>query len=549
MAEIDPTEPNLRSYLQVLRRQIHWVIALTVLAVAIALAYGSVQKKEYSATAQLLAEPASGTVPLSGTQQTVSATDVLTDLQLITGAPVAARAKKSLGFTPKVSASEAGQTNVINLTATASTPAQSARIANTYAQDFAAYQRTNALNALDGAESQLERQITAIGNQLAPLVSEKTPSSAVAAEISALTSQQTALQEQLTQLQVAATESPGGIEVTSLATPPSAPSSPKPVEDAALAAVVGLLLGVVIAFAVEYFDDKIYTKEEAERFSRGVPVLAIVPRIKTWKKTNRPMVISETDPFSPVTEAYRSLRTSLQFAAHGRSRKTILVTSAAGVEGKTSTVTNLGVVLAQTGERVVVVGCDLRRPRLGSFFGLPESPGFTSVLVSNGDLREDLRGALQAVPNCPGLAFLGTGPIPPNPAELLASERAADIFKMLSSVFDVVLIDSPPLLPVADAQILAGLSDTVLMLLMAGKTTRAEAERAMELLAQADSRPTGLVLNRAVRRGGGRVDYGYSYKYRYVPQRVPERLESGNGSASDSGGSSASAPRSQARTR
>lgn len=537
MAELESSEPSLRSYLQVLRRRAPWVLAFVILAVAAAAGYSAVQKKEYSATSQLLAQPSSGSLPLGGTQQTISPTDVLTDLQLLTAAPVEAKVEKVLGFTPRITASEVGQTNVIDLTATAATPELAAKIANTYARAFVSYQRTNALNALTDAESQIQNQIGAIGRELSPLVAQKSPSSATTAEITSLTSQQAALQEQLTQLQLAASETPGGVEVASYASPPSGPSSPKPVETAVIALLIGLMLGVAVAFAVEYFDDKVYTKDEAERLSNGVPVLAIVPRIKSWKHTERPMLIAEIDPFSPVTESYRSLRTSLQFAGHGQSRKTILVTSASGVEGKTSTVTNLGIILAKAGERVVVVGCDLRRPRLGSFFGLAETPGFTSVLLAKGDIREELRGALQSVPSCPGLALLATGPIPPNPAELLGTDKAAEIFKVLATGFDVILIDSPPLLPVADAQVLSGLADTVLMVVMAGKTTRGEVQRAMELLAQVDSRPTGIVLNRAVRRstGSGDYTYRYAYKYRYTPQRpsTANQTRSANGSGHD----------------
>ncbi len=531
MAEFRASEANLRTYVLVLRRHIHWVLAFTILAVAASVAYTKVEKKEYSATAQLLAQPSSGTVPIAGTQQTISPTDVLTDLQLIAGAPVKAKVAKELGFSPAVSASEDGQTNVINLTATASTPALAERVANIYARTFVNYQRTNAVNALTAAESQIQSQINSIGRQLAPLIAQKAPTSATNGQISALTSQQTALQEQLTQLELAGSQSPGGVEVTSLAVPPTSPSSPKPLQTAFIALVIGLLLGVAAAFAIEYFDDKVYGKEEAERLSGGVPVLAIIPRVKSWKNTRRPMVITEIDPFSPVTEAYRSLRTSLQFARQDTGRKTILVTSAAGAEGKTSTVTNLGIVLSKAGERVVVVGCDLRRPRLGTFFGLSEIPGFTSILLSPGDIRDDLRDALQSIPSCPGLALLGTGPIPPNPAELLASDKAAEIFRVLATGFDVILIDSAPLLPVADAQILANLSDTVLLVVMAGKTTRVEVERATELLNQVGSRPAGIILNRAVRRAGsvGDYTYGYAYKYRYTPQPAIE-LQAGNGS-------------------
>ena len=524
--ELEPAEANLRTYLQIIGRRFPWLLAVTVLIVAVAVGFIAVQKKQYSATAQLLVEPVSGTVPTSGNQQTISSTDVLTELQLVTSGPVKALATKKLGYIPKISAAEVGQTNLIGVTATANAPFLSATIANTYAKTFVADQTASAISALDGAEQQLQTQINDVNAQLTPLEAEKAPSAGTTSTISALASQEAVLKEQLAQLQVTGAETPGGVRVVSPASPPLSPSSPKPLRDGGLALALGLLLGLAAAFVVEYFDDKIYTKDEAERLSGGVPVMAMIPRMKTWKKSSRPMLITEQDPFSTVTEAYRSLRTSLQFAGHDGQLKTILVTSASGSEGKTSTVANLGVVLAQGGQKVVIVGCDLRRPRIASFLGMSETPGFTTVLIGHGDLKS----ALQPVANIPGLALLGTGPIPPNPTDLVGSDKAADIFEVLAANFDIVLIDSPPLLPVTDALVLSAHADAVLMVVMVDQTTRGEVERASELLAQVDARPIGIVLNKVIRRSGSgpASGYGYPYTYRYSPQLTPE-VHEGNG--------------------
>ena len=375
MDELEPPETvSLRALLQIIGRRFPWLLAVTILSVAAAVVFLGVQKKQYSATAQLLVQPTSGSVPISGTQQTISPTEVLTELQLVTNAPVKGQVTKKLGFIPNISAAEVGQTNEISLTATARTPVLAARVANTYATTFVAYERTNALNNLLAAEQQIEGQITALDAQLKPLESETSPPAGTTATISALASQEAVLKEQLAQLQVAGAETPGGVEVVSPAIPPTSASSPKPLRDGGIALGIGLLLGLGAAFAAEYFDDKVYTKDEAERLSGGVPVLAIIPRVKSWRRSKRPMLITEVDPSSQATEAYRSLRTSLQFAGYQRGRdddaefKTILITSAKGAEGKTSTVANLGVILATAGKRVVVVSCDFRRPRLA---GIP----------------------------------------------------------------------------------------------------------------------------------------------------------------------------------
>jgi receptor protein-tyrosine kinase len=526
----DQTTPaNLLRYVQVLARRIAWLVSIVVLCVVVAVGLSSRETKEYSATAQLLVEPASGSVPTGGTQQTVSPTDVLTDLQLVTSAPVEAAAAKKLGFAPKVTAQEVNQTNVVALTVSAPSPSQAANAANTYANTFVAYQQKSAINALASAEQQLQLQINSIDGQAQALEVQPTPTPQTTATIAALSSQEAVLKEELAQLEVTGAETPGGVEVVSPASAPTSPSSPKPLRYGVLALLLGLVLGTAAAFAAEYFDNKVYTKEQVERLTGGAPVLAMIPMVKNWRKATRPALVTEVDPFSAATEAFRGLRTSLQFAAYDGALRTILITSSLGGEGKTSIVANLGVVLAKAGERVVVVGCDLRRPRIGGLLGRDESPGFTSVVMGQCDLKH----ALQTVPGTPGLALLGTGPMPPNPAELLGSAKAAETFRVLASGFDVVLIDSPPLLPVDDARVLSVYADAVLLVVAAGQATQAQVTRATELL---NVRPTGVVLNKTVHRAGDGYRYGssYGYKYRYLPDPIRQVATNGQAPANQS---------------
>ena len=172
-------------------------------------------------------------------------------------------------------------------------------------------------------------------------------------------------------------------------------------------------------------------------------------------------------------------------------------------------------VFAQAGERVVLVSCDLRRPRIGAFFGLDEQAGLTSVLLGDKTLEQ----VVLPVPDCDRLSLLPAGPVPPNPAELLNSARVQDVFAALREHFDLVLIDSPPVLPVTDAAILSRYADATLMLVAAGQTRRGDLHRAVEKLNQVGATILGLVLNKVSRKTGR--DYGYyGYSSGYKPYQA-----------------------------
>ncbi len=214
---------------------------------------------------------------------------------------------------------------------------------------------------------------------------------------------------------------------------------------------------------------------------------------------------------SPVTESYRVLRTNLQFLVLDRPLKSMVVTSAAPGEGKTLTTANLAIVIAQGGDRVVVVDADLRRPALHRAFGLPNRPGLTNVLVGGAALDS----ALQET-NIGGLQVLTSGPIPPNPAELLASRAMRDLLAELGERFDMVVVDSPPALPVTDALVLSRSVDGVLMVVTAASTPYQVVQRACDALKKVQARLLGVVLTQV--RFGGPLDY-YYYYYSKQPSR------------------------------
>ncbi|MEW6726183.1 MAG: CpsD/CapB family tyrosine-protein kinase [Bacillota bacterium] len=216
-------------------------------------------------------------------------------------------------------------------------------------------------------------------------------------------------------------------------------------------------------------------------------------------------LVTREHPKSAIAEAYRTLRTNLGFTSPDRALRLLLVTSSGPEEGKTTTVCNLAVVLAQAGHRVLLVDCDLRKPRVHHVFSLPNLRGFTNLLLQEIDLGEVLKpGPVD------GLSILTSGPLPPNPAELLDSQRARALWPVLAGSFDYVLVDSPPVLAVADATILATSMDGVILVIRAGITRIDAVQNAVEQLKRADARLIGTVLNRVSVQGG---DYRYYYYY------------------------------------
>lgn len=509
-------DPVFRAYARVLRRRKWWVVAPVLAGLAASLAASMLMPKEYSATAQVLVQ--SVTVP-GATAQQVTATQVQTLLLLVTSAPVEQAVRRQLGVTPPVTAAQAAQTSVINVTATSRYPARAALIANTYAHAFISDQLTVASQNLATAQLQLQSQIKSLNQQIKSLAGKP----ASAAEQAALTNQQAALRQQLAQMEVNGAAAGAGVLLVTPAQPPLVPSSPKPLQNVLFGLMAGLLLGVALAFLRDTLDDAVATQDQAEQLGRA-PVIAAVPVVPDWRKRDRPLVISLAHPASPAAEAYRSLRTSVQFASADRDLKMILVTSSVAEEGKTSTLANLSAVYSKAGYRVLMVSCDLRKPRLGKFFGLDESLGLTSAIRNDTPIAE----LIQPVPGNENLWLLASGPVPSNPAELLNSARAQRVFTQLRESFDLVLIDSPPVLPVTDAVVLAKDADATLLIVAAHQTRSGELRRAAEKLAQVDAKVLGIVLNETSKHGGA-YGYGYGYyKYGYYSAKPEQAATPGN---------------------
>ncbi|HLO02844.1 MAG TPA: CpsD/CapB family tyrosine-protein kinase [Symbiobacteriaceae bacterium] len=222
-------------------------------------------------------------------------------------------------------------------------------------------------------------------------------------------------------------------------------------------------------------------------------------------RTISPVVITHHDPGAIASEAYRVLRTNLQFMGLDKPVKTILVTSATPTEGKTTTAINLAVAFAQTGAKVLLIDADLRRPTVAKVLGLDNWTGLTPALIS----QEGPENFVQ-VTGITGLTVLSSGPIPPNPAELLGSGRMERLLEHVAEAFDVVIIDTPPLLAVTDAAVLAPKVDGVLMVVRAGEVERAKVLRAKEALTAVKANLLGVVLTDVTTKDGEGYYYYYS---------------------------------------
>lgn len=511
--EHSAAEPDLRSYLSVLRRR-KWIVALTVLiAVGAALAYSFIQSPRYSATAEVLIQPSSpASTALGGSaaQVQLTPTDVQTELQLVSSAAVKQQVAATLHVTkaPPVSVTVAGQTNILDVSATASSPPLVAGIANAYARSYIGVRRDQIVSSLLAMATQIQDKIDGLQAQIAR---------APTAEASALATQVAAFQAQLSELQVNSSLANGGALLVTPATPPSGPSSPKPERSGIIALVVGLLAGIALAFLREHLDDTIKTREDLVALLPDLPTIATIPAVGNWKDRKVPHLVSVDRPNSAAAEAYRALRTSVQFMGLDRPLRVIQVTSPSAVEGKTTTLANLAVATAQAGQRVIIVCCDLRRPRVHEFFGLSNEDGFTSALLG----QAPLSAVIQEVAGIEGLSVLPSGPLPSNPADLLASTRVREIVDVLRLQSDLVLLDCPPILPVTDAAVLAELVDGTLLVTSAGSTTRHALARAVDSLGQVNAPLLGITLN-------GTSDEelygaGVGYRYGYTSSGTGER--------------------------
>ena len=281
---------------------------------------------------------------------------------------------------------------------------------------------------------------------------------------------------------------------------------------------IGLLLSLFVAIVgallKDLFDRTVKSRQDVEQITGSVVMAALPydPKVK-----NEPL---SAESGGTLAEAFRVLRTNLQFANLDAERQAILVSSAVPDEGKTLVATNLALSMAQGGRSVLLIDADMRNPNVADLLGLENSVGIVTVLVG----RSSAEDATQA--HASGISFMGTGPMPPNPAEVLDTQAMRDLLAQVRKEYDAVVIDAPPMLPVADASILMTEVDGALLLVRHGSTTREQLRLAVKRIETVGGRLFGTVLNRTPRRSGDVYGYGHGYGYGYgAPAQVESEPE------------------------
>lgn len=455
----------------------------------------------YEGKARLLLQPASD-VSLFDSNATTARIDpellVETEIQVIKSDPVRTAVEQKLGPVRDVEAERVGESLMIEVRGHSTDPERAAAVSNAYANTYVEFRRRQATDEMLGAGEGIQAKINELQRQIDALDSRATSRRDV------LVAQQARFKDRLDEIEVEAGLQSGAARVVSTASVPKKPVKPAPVRNALLASIAGVFLGVSLAGLLEYLDDTVMTKDDLARVTGGLPVLGVVPIVRAWRTRRSGLQLTAAgDPMSPASEAYRALRTSVQLLGVDRPVRSVQVTSAVAGEGKTTTAANLASSLSASGQRVVLVDCDLRRPRLAEAFGVGNEVGITSVLAGHVSLSD----AIQLLTTHHHLHLLTAGPLPPDPSELLGSRRASELVFAIQSEFDIVVIDSAPVLPVTDATLLAAWVDATMLVVTSGATRSKHLRGAIELLRRVDAPLMGTVLNQATAEAG----FGYRY--------------------------------------
>jgi capsular exopolysaccharide synthesis family protein len=466
-------ESQLVTLWRVVRERWRVVAATVVLCVVATLVVSLTSDKTYDATSRLVfRDPGLGSAVTGGSPVFPSSTDpqreAATNTELVRSTEVAQLVVDDLSLDEtaddlldSVTISDEENTDIVEITATESSPTMAAAVANSFAESYVSYSRKSDREKVKQAERLLSDRI------------QDTPEGSP---------ERSDLEDAMRTLVLLESVQTGNAEVVDAATPPTSASSPTPVRDGVLALIFGLVLGVSLAVVLDLLDRRVKSVESFEQ-RYGLRALVAIPQ----------SLFTSPQSDGSVAEPFLILRSAVDYRSSWDAITVILVTSAGSGEGKTTVAVNLARSLALGGQQVALVEADMRRPSIDKFIDLgPVGPGLSTALA----MDTPVVGDLVTDPVAPTLRVLPSGPRPPNPAELVRRRRMGEIIDYLSSSNDVVIIDSPPLLPVADAQSLMNLVqiDTVLVVARAYRTTRQEISQARAILKRHEAEPLGLVV-------------------------------------------------------
>jgi succinoglycan biosynthesis transport protein ExoP len=525
--EIGHGEPRvqLREYLAILWVRKWPIILVTLVVVGAAMVFSARQTPLYASEARFLVQETT----ISGQDTTGKALNMETQRELVSSLPVAEIVAEDVGAIAEPRAllrnleiEVVPGTEILAIRYQSPDPQRTQEVTDAFARGYAEFRRRELLAELEAASEDIREQIQALTldkdealEAAAAVPPASTERGELDAEANAILTQINLLEQELSDLVDRKDIQVGDIIEPALL--PTEPVSPDYVRSGILALAVGLLLGVGVAFLAERLDDGLRGRQDLEA-RLGAPVLAVIPRVATWRRRRDTPVVTVTEPRAAPAEAYRTLRTSLLFAASQRDAKTLLVTSPHAGEGKTATSANLAVTLAQARKRVLLISADLRKPRIHRFFGISNDVGLTSLLIGEARPWEAVVDVgfehLKVVPS---------GPVPGNPAELLGSDAMGRLLAQFREVAEFVILDSAPAMVVADALTLAPFADAALFVADAEQTSRGAVTHARNQLEQVNVKVIGAVLNNFDPARARAAAYYYSYYYTYRYEETPRR--------------------------
>lgn len=535
MNENEAGELSLEDYVAILRRQWYWVL-LPILLLGGGAAYvGSQAAPVYSATASVLISDTAAQDVLGGSGGN---TGLLTrrmenEINLALGNATEARVEGILGFVPAsgdIKVSGLSSADVLEFSATAPTPEEAAEWANGWAEAYVVTKQSNATQSIEGTVQNLQVSLTSLREQRLALLEPVSPlrsrliratdpvvqtsiqaeidqlEAALEPELILIDSQISAHVKNIGELQLSAqVASVGTVRVLQAAEEPLNDSGTPLSRTVLLGIIAGGVLGVALALMVESMDQSV-TDGDFLHSKTGLSVLGSLPRLPRSMRGQELGLVSRNDPTSSLADGYQRITTALQFASVGKNVRSILVTSANESEGKTTTATNLAYAMSVIGRHVVLMDGDLRQPRIHKVFGEEHSPGFTDHLVDGVPVFD----LVHRPDGMDSVAILTSGTIPPNPAEFVSSPGYHSAMQKLENLSDLVIVDGPPVLPVADAPAISRCVDAVVLVVKAGSTSRDEVARAADSITKVGGTVLGVVLlNVKDNARYGRYGYGY----------------------------------------